>query len=510
MEILQEILNIVTNRKDAKRSLPELDPASPASTTLAARFMQGVVSGEYSSDDDAAEKLYGTTASDQRFRTMKSRTFDRLLQSVLFLQVRQPEHSEFLSYYYRCMRNTFVAQTLMRFSARKAGYLVASKTLTIAQRYQYTDLCLTLSVILRETSAVWYKRAAFMRHHANVQLYFRQLEAEYQADYLIDYLGIETDITSRSNSQLEALHVSTLNTVNELADAHGTNTLKLNQFRAALSYYDFMGNYFSVMRICDEAVAYLDQHPHLAQKARYGEFMLMKMTSALAVRQYLEVHELSERCIHSFTAGGNNWFFACDLAFIAALNVQDYQFAENIYNLAVSHRKLSLQPERTRERWLIYAAYLYLAEQLGLYTSITERSRSFRLTTYMNSVPEQSKSKKVFNVLIIVSQYLILILHGDYDAAERRGEYLRVYASRYLKEPHFARIRLFLRILHTFPRYSFLSNDIRKRIEPLLKKLNASKGSNESSEINELIPFEVLIDAILQHIERREREIEEV
>ena len=167
-----------------------------------------------------------------------------------------------------------------------------------------------------------------------------------------------------------------------------------------------------------------------------------------------------------------------------------------------------MQPERTRERWLIYGAYLYLAEQLGLYVSKSGRSRAFRLSTYINSVPEQSKSKKVYNVLILVSQFFILMLNGDYDAAERRGVYLRVYAARYLKESHFVRIRLFLKVLQAFPKHSYLSREIRERTEDLMKKLVATRDSDTPSEINELIPFEVMIEAILRHIEKRERQLD--
>lgn len=509
MDILQEIVNIVTSKKDAKRALHELDPTSSEYATIAGQYLRGIVEDQFEDDEDAARQLYGTSARDARYRTMKSRTYDRLLQSVLFLQVRQPEHSEYLSYYYRCMRNTFVAQTLMRFAARKAGFAVASKTLTTAQRYQFTDLCLTLSVMLRETAAVWFRRAAFMQYNALVQKYLRQLEAEYQSEYLLDHLGIEINIMSRTQAHLEALHISTRDAVGALYEEYRTHTLRLNYIRTSMLYYEFMEDFYAVMRTCDEAVAYLDDHPHLSQQARYGEFILQKMSSALVLRHYEEAHVLSERCIASFSVGGNNWYYACDLAFVAAINMAEYAAAENIYIKATSQRKLALQSERTRERWVIYGAYLYVAERLGLYVPTARRTRAFRLSTFMNSVPEQSKSKKVYNVLILVAQFIILVLNGDYDAAEKRSVYLRVYASRYLKESHFARIRLFLKILHTFPRFSFLAREIRENTQHLMRKLVASGESDTPSETNELIQFEILLEALLTHIEQTERMMED-
>lgn len=505
MDILQEIVNIVTSKKDAKRALSELDPTSQDYNTISGQFLRGIVENRFIDDEDAANQLYSTSAGDARYRTMKSRTYDRLLQSVLFLQVKQPEHSEYLTYYYRCMRNMFVSQTLMRFSARKAGFAVASKTLTTAQRYQFTDLCLTLAVMLRETSGLWFRRATFMHYNALVQRYLRLLEAEYQSDYLLDHLGIEVNTISRSQAYLQELHTTTRNSIGALYEEFGTHTLRLNYFRASLLYHEFTEDFYSVMRICDEAVAYLDENPHLSQHARYGEFTLQKMSSALILRHYEEAHKLSDRCIDSFSTGGNNWYYACDLAFVAAINIGDYKAAEKYYIKASSQRKLNIQSEYTRERWVIYGAYLYLADQLGLYSSSVTRKQVFRLSTFMNSVPEQSKSKKVYNVLILVAQFLILILNGDYNAAEKRSVYLRVYSSRYLKESHFARIRLFIKILHAFPQYSFLPREIREHTLRLVQKLAASGESDIPSETNELIRFETLIEAVLSHMEQTER-----
>ena len=58
--------------------------------------------------------------------------------------------------------------------------------------------------------------------------------------------------------------------------------------------------------------------------------------------------------------------------------------------------------ESTRERWIIYGAYLLLAERLGLHAPSQSKTKTFCLTTYLTSLPEESKSKKVYNVLIIV------------------------------------------------------------------------------------------------------------
>ncbi|MCO6465128.1 MAG: hypothetical protein J5I53_00795, partial [Bradyrhizobiaceae bacterium] len=72
-------------------------------------YIKGILDGTFATDADAAKAIYGTGTTDQRYRTLKSRVYDRLIRSILQLQVKQPEHSEYLSYYYKCTRNMICA-----------------------------------------------------------------------------------------------------------------------------------------------------------------------------------------------------------------------------------------------------------------------------------------------------------------------------------------------------------------------------------------------------------------
>ncbi len=506
MDILKEILRIVTSKSDVSKVFPELLQPEKPDLLPANQFLVGLAKDKYFTDEDAAKDLYGATPSDQRYRTLKSRTYERLLHSILFLQVRQPQHSEYLSYYYKCMRNMIGAQTLMRFAARKAGYAIASKTLSVAQKYEFTDICLSLAVMLRESAAVWNKRTAFMKHHADVRKYMGALTCEYEADYLLDYITLEKTTSGRRRAYLIDLHKSAMEKIREMVAEHSTNVLRLNAFRASVNFFDFVEDFESVMNECDRAIAYLDANPQFSQRARYGEFKLQKMSAALYLRRYAEAHELSESCIGSFIEAGINWYYASDMAFVAAINMQEYAKADFYYTRAVTHRKYATLNESTRERWILYGAYLSLAERLGLFTPEQSRYRTFRLTTYINSLPEEAKSKKVYNVLIIVSHVFFLILNKDYDAAEKRIDYLRVYSSRYLKERHFHRVRLFLRMVQAFPRHSFIPKDIRKNTKDIMDELIATLKDPMPSETNELIPFEVMIEAIMKAMQSHHNE----
>ena len=68
MEILKEILRIVTSKSDVPKVLPELDEdADPeVRDSLTGQFLRGLQDDSIASDDDAAKLLYGTDKTDQR------------------------------------------------------------------------------------------------------------------------------------------------------------------------------------------------------------------------------------------------------------------------------------------------------------------------------------------------------------------------------------------------------------------------------------------------------------
>lgn len=509
MEILKEILRIVTSKSDVSKQLPELvEDADPElADSITGQFLRGLISDEWNTDEEAALSLYGSERSDQRYRTLKSRTYERLLHSLLFLQVKQPVHSEYLSYYYKCTRNLICTQTLMRFASRTAGFAVAQKTLTMAQRYQFTDICLTLSALMRESVAVWGQRKKFDYYNELVNNYFRTLEAEYRSDALLDQFGLEASATIRTKQYLIHYGDTILSELTELADKFQSHMLKLNLYRHRIVLANFKDDTYEIIASCDEAINYLTQNPHLSQPARLGEFRLRKMVMLVLVRNSQEATSVAESVVNSFREAGTNWYTALFFATAASFQGEKYEDAERYLEMATGHRKYPLIDEATRETYTVFSAYLYLAERLGLYhpKNVKSKNRQFRLSTFLNSVPAEAKDKKVVNVLILISHVLFLIVDGDLESAERRIEYLKVYGSRYLKEKHFTRVRVFIKMLQTMPRMGFVAKDIRIANEDLYEQLLITSQDRMPPIVNEYIPFEVLYRATVDYLESAEK-----
>lgn len=509
MEVIKEILRVVASKADVSKVLPEIDPANKGEITksLNARYLKGLLTDQFSTDDDAAAALYGTEKADNRYRTLKSRTFERLLHSILFLQVKQPEHSEYLAYYYKCTRNLLCAQTLMRFASRTSGFAIAEKTLSTAEKYQFTDISVTLCKLLCETSAIWGHRHKFEDYYNRMNQHLDALRAEYRSDALLDIFALESNVSSRTLQHIVTFGESAMAEMIELEQKYSTRNLKLNVFRIRIELEGSRDNPIAIISACNDAIMYLEANPQMSQPARLGEFRLRKMVMQVQTQQVKEAHSDSDKVIKSFRVAGNNWYLAAQFATIAALRVGDYDAAERYIQIAANQRKFVLLDESRRESWTILSAYLNIADLLGLRDNPSAK-RHFRLSTYLNSVPEESKKKKVANIIILISHVCFLILDEDFDSAEKRLDYTRVYIGRYLREKHFNRVRVFLRMLHNFPKHSFDPEFIREANASLYEQLKATQADHAPSSIFEYIQFETLYEGLLGFLEQYERKMD--
>lgn len=500
---MREIVRVITAKGDNAGVIPQLtsDVNDDGAESLSARFINGIRNGEWRSDEEAANALYGTNTKDQRFRTLKSRTYERLVHGLLFLQVKQPEHSEYLAYYYRCTRNLLCAQSLRRFAAMNAAQHIAVRTLTIAQKYQYTEICLSLCKLLGEIATLSGRRRDFDRYSSLVRQHLGELSSEYQAEELLDKYFLNLRYAKRSSKALldDAKDVQTV--IESLFEQHPTHLMHLNLYRARNNYYQARSDYLAIINSCDEAIDYLDKHPHLAQKARYGEFLFEKLVCCLTTRKYEDAYDMAERCVAYFTSGGRNWYTSVELAFSSAMNLGNYQRALYYYNLATTHDSWEHHPEaNVREFWTLANAYLVLAKRLGIHDYEIPGESKFRLTTFINSMPEEQKANKITYVFILFAQILFLIESSDYDSAEKRIDYMKVYASRWLRDPSLHRIRVFVRLLTNVARNSFDVDRIRANSDKLLVELRASQST--PSIVSEFLPFEIIHEYLVRLLER--------
>lgn len=505
MDLLKDILRVATTKSDIRKTFPELAD-EVVDGSIGARFIRGIHSGSYKTDEDAAQDLYAAPRTDQRYRTLKSRFYERLLNSLLTLQIKQPDHSEYLTTYYKVTRNNIAAQTLVRFSARAAGTFVAERTLATAEKYQVTDVCISLLIILRESAGLTRNKRDFLELNSKLEYYIKLLEVECRSEYYLDSFMFESKRQKATIADLNSVASSYCQAIEKDLENYDTNLLRLNYYRMRLLRCEMMRDSEGGVAVAEAALEYLKANPRFTQPARIGEFSSSKMYFCVTLKRFEEALTMADDCLSTFASGGHNWYNAADLAFLAAMNVQQFPRAINYYRRAVEHPRFTVQPEVMVERFNNHLAYLYMLPHLGLYSRTDELPKPLRISTYLNSVPEFSKDKKGSNCTVLISHVLLLIITRQYDLVERRLDYLKVYSSRYLREKEFDRTRLFIRLLGVFPRSSFDPKRIKKNGQVLYQQLAETADEIALPEVVEVLPYELLYEKLVWVLEQHWQE----
>ena len=498
METLLEIARIVTDKAYSRKSIDAM--ISDDAEGVLSAFLRGLIDGAYTNDDDAASALYQSDRSDARYRTLKSRALDRLLQTLLLLEIRKPNHPDYVVYYHRCARNLIAVRTLMTFGSMSVGMRIAEKTLVIAKKYQFTEFTLNLLTLLRESYAKIVDKRRFLESNQEIAYYLHLLEAELGSEELLDTLQLESCQNKFTHEQLLVLSKELYSQHLEIVDQFDSFKIRLNHYRFTVIHNALRGNLEAVRICCDEARAYLSGNNHLSQRSRVGEFGLLKLQACVNNRQSHLILDEIEEILECFTVGGTNWFLTLEFGIQAFIQCGDYQRAYALWCTGQRSGALSRSNPRVQEMWYILEAYFNLFLTIhGLEHELVV-GRIDDVNTFTATAPELSKDQAGYSVHVLITQISLLIVGGAFDTAIKRMEYLRLYMSQYLKTPKDSPIRWFVARFSELAKAKF---DIGRlthsnwRYEPLQRSdAPAPEG------FHEIVPLDALFDTILAHLQR--------
>ncbi len=111
-------------------------------TTKLDQLYHGLTHGHFADDARAAEQVLGCSARDAAYYKLKERLYDKLTYSLFFIDINQPNYSEYQRAYYTCLRHLLAVKALLGKGARKAAIPLAVKGIKKSQKFEFTDITL--------------------------------------------------------------------------------------------------------------------------------------------------------------------------------------------------------------------------------------------------------------------------------------------------------------------------------------------------------------------------------
>lgn len=463
------------------------------------RLYKEINSGKVTTDEEAAEKVLGVSATHSSYQKLKTELENRLVHLVYGLNPEKLMNSmlgrsTFRSYFYlgaaliTRQQNTttlisdFFSQKLAENIAfTNDGMMGCIADLTLADR---------MAVKNKPDEFYHYKNRfeeSFERFKLESELLLmqRELDIFQMASNIAQY----KNVTKAKKYYLRAKQIH----------------IKLNSFLSNYHYaniaftYGYFANDFELIdEVLNEREEFYHQHPEYFTDLQRSLLALSRMLACIHLRQYDKGKEEARIFLQRLNQNSGDWLLALEHYFILCMHSGNYEQALNIYFEATHNEQFVNFNQEVRERWHYFEPYLnfILPDHFP--------KENINLLGFLDEISYYTSHKEDNNISIMVGQIIVMIEMGEFDKLTERTKYLENYIKQYVDKRIYPRTYIFLNMLLELFKNNFDSETTAKKVSNQLEQLKPGKESKlYIVEGLEIIPYDVLWPEIIKKLKRR-------
>ncbi|MEM1323445.1 MAG: hypothetical protein AAGG75_24475 [Bacteroidota bacterium] len=504
MQILKELVELVS-----KQSIKRIEiMGNPSNYSSKMRDLyEGIHSGELETDAQAALQLYTSSPDHVNYKKLKYRLQKRLINTVFFIDTSKSHFDEAARAYYTCHRANAAVEILLGRAARTAAIDLAHKTLNMAIKFEFTDICFSIAKRLRRHYGSLGRDLKKFEYYNDLIRYYTKLQqAEMLAEEYAQRLYLySTKSRIYSDSMLSDFAVQFSDELKEKMTDVNSSGLYLSAYQVHTIRYELTKDHENLLKLQDEIIEYMESKRY-SNKRFLALVFIRQVTLYTALRDFENGAAATEKCLNLI---GRKIFnsFAVQQTFIQlCLRTQHYQRAYETFCTSTQMKEYKTLPGHIKETWVLLEAYVNFLIQIGKIDTINPeyQLRRFRMSKFLNEVPDFSMNKRGQNIPILIIQLLFLLLKKQYDTVWDRVEALNAYCYRYLRRDYTFRSNCFIKMLLLMPKAGFHKERVIRRAQTLLQKLAAASSAVIDSSVDvELIPYEVMWNYITELLENK-------
>lgn len=500
MKALEELVNLFEKSRLVRN---ELWPAILAPQSMMADLYHSIAGGNVHTDDDARQKLLPDDPDALRFNRVKNRLKERLTDVVFLLDFNRWDGPDRQKSYYECLKKWSAAMILTAKNSKAAAVELQEKVLKQAIHFEFTDLILqALSSLKLHYGSIEGDVKKF-EHYRSLYNHYRQVwllenEAEDLYTLLVSrYVasrGLKEDMTAMARDYYDQ--------IKDALTVYPSFRLHLCGRLLELMVHSSENDYRKTAEVCENAIAFFEQKPyesHLPLQVFYYQLIVCYVQ----LRSFEQGAAIMQKYEQIFEPGSFNWFKLQELFFMLAMHTGNYNEACVTYQKTTAHARFSGLPDSIQEIWRIFEAYSHYLLLVGKATASGQEG-SFRVSRFLNEIPQYSKDKQGMNIPILIAQILFMFADGKYGKSIDRMEAIEKYCSRYLKRNDTFRSNCFIKMLLQAPEAGFHREAVKRHAAKWLDMLRTMpiEISNQGYGV-EIIPYEELWEMALASLQMK-------
>ena len=426
------------------------------------------------------------------------------MNTIYFTDTKRANYTDRQRAYYEGYKDWAAAKILIGKNARIVGIQLCLKLVTLAEKFEFTDLAVDVLRILRlHFGAREGNLKKYETYNQQFKYYEKLFHFENRVEEMYTELVLKFIKSKASDEETQKKALEYYAEIEPYLKEYDSYRLHLCGLLIKLMVHSSVNHYRSTIEVCDEALSFFQAKPYNAS-VPIQICYYQKLICYTHLKEYEAGKVAAENCLSYLDTGSFNWFKYQELYLMLSMHTANYQGAYEVFTTTTRHKSFQFLPPSLTEIWRIYESYLHFLVDIGRIQP-AEHDKSFnkfRLGRFINETPIFSKDKRGMNIPILVIQIIFMIHQKKYGDAIDRIEAIQKYCSRYLVKDDTFRSNCFIKMLLQIPKASFHKAAVERKSEKYLGRLRefALNLSTQSHEI-EIIPFEVLWEMVLETLE---------
>ena len=503
---MEELKAMISAISKSKVKQIEVISNQDGGNTQTQQLYDGIARGEIQTDEDIVAAFFSDSKENAHFYTsrIKRKLKDKLLNTLFFVDVNQPNFNDHNRAYFTCYRQAAAVKILIGLGARPAAIPLAEKTLKQALKFEFTELIYSLARDLRRHyGTIEGDRKKFEEMNEIVSTYSIILDAEtkveeYHTDLMVNYIK-----STATNTEIKDKAIAYAKELEELSKKVSSPRFDyLSQLVRALRY-EIENDYKNLLKLCEKAIEHFEKKKENLTITNIFSFAIRALVCNIYLQDYSAAEKSIKKCEEYSREGTQNRFLTREYSIALYFHAGKFQRAYEVYKEVVSHPNFIKLPAPTQERWRVLEAFIFYFIYTGKIKPDADNPvKTFRLTSFLNDVPTYAKDKRGINVTLLILQILFFLHQQKYSDIIDRVESLKTYTYRYLRRDDTFRSSCFIKMLTTVPDTSFHKKAVLRRAEKYRKKLAEMPlhKANQSVEL-EVVPYETLWEMVLAELD---------
>jgi tetratricopeptide (TPR) repeat protein len=469
---------------------------------------EGIRSGLIKSDSDAVQILYNQFSVDSKYRKLKGRLKNKLINTLFFIDVQKFSRSDQITATIRSYHLLSAMKILIGRGKRNAAISLAKEAIVLSIKYDIVELTYLLSKELCMHYGLFeFNRKKYEFYLILSKKYLDFITFEDRASKAFIYFGQQMLKNRYSNNKMLKHYKSELKDLEKHKYKINTYSFNYNLFNALYFCYYLEKDYTKLEIVSNKAVLYFQTKKGFSQA---GEFSFLQKLglSKFIIGSFSESIEVYNKALSlNPRTGSIAWFNIRNHLFNVHLTIKEYNSSFRYLIEAINEKSFKKLYETFREPWLIKEAYMQLLIKMGKVTEAEDsenKLRPFRINRFLNEVPHYSRDKSGRNIAILIIHVLFLFIQKKDDELDRRLDALGQYSFRYLRNDETLRSNAFIKMLQKLPDAHYHPIGIQRRVSKFYKRLTETPMNiSEDSAETEVIPYEHLWEIVLELLQMR-------